>query len=622
MAAPDTNFRGKRFGVLGNPLDAWTLGSGEAEEGIMASRRCAMAVTTVAAAAFAVGCSAGAIETAIAGPDRAAQADPPGGTLGSFVQPAVFELAQGYGGKLQKNGGTHEQGVVTQLAKNGKQYVVTVYMSPDVDPGLGYWQCKCSSFELTDIGPKVVADNVLLTQNMGGNRNCNRPAVASDGEHVLWTYGADSNYFVTPPMVDEDNTYLFAGVLDESCQHVVTPKKVSTTDDNDSGGSTLIFNGIDKQTGAARFTASYYYAGGRDAYAVGLELYEDAEAKKLMLDRTYATVAYQPTNIARQHMAAIDEGRTLYCGPYGNQRPPEKGVACVVLDAKNGQKLSEVMTIAKSDPDKDVYYNQPTLAALAYNRFAIQVLRSNGEGRKNNGKGSNIAELYVYEVTPDNTLVLKASQEKLETTFQTHSAICSGQYGVLDAAGDVDTFISVVSASPTGVGQAMMQMMRWSAEEGFVVDPKDKWIIAEYGDAGFESNMYGDNPGNQGRNFLTCLGSVANPGYGVEGGFMPGVRSLFVAPVNGKKPDQPKNSQFLSFIPGASDAPLAPQAPTPGGGGDGGPAPEVAPPSAGGPGETAGACSYAASPRSGVGALLFVVGLALAVARRRRAREE
>ena len=78
-----------------------------------------------------------------------------------------FELAQAksdvFGAEMKKNGGTHEQGVAALVSKDGRDYVVSIYMSPYVSPDHGYWQCKCSSIEMTVDGPKVVVDNVQLT---------------------------------------------------------------------------------------------------------------------------------------------------------------------------------------------------------------------------------------------------------------------------------------------------------------------------------------------------------------------------------------------------------------------------------------------------------------------------
>src|ERR1043165_3524254 len=96
--------------------------------------------------------------------------------------PKVLQLAAGKGGlKIEQGGAGNEQPTVTTLERNGKRYVVTLYMSSDVSFFEGPWQCKCSSVELSPTGePKVVADHVQLT-HLIGDRPCNHPKADTDG---------------------------------------------------------------------------------------------------------------------------------------------------------------------------------------------------------------------------------------------------------------------------------------------------------------------------------------------------------------------------------------------------------------------------------------------------------
>src|SRR5262245_3559594 len=124
------------------------------------------------------------------------------------IRPQLFELAQGFDnhGMGENDGPGNEQPSVTWVTKEGKTYLVSVFMSSDVEEG--YWQCKCSSMEMTESGPKFIANNVQLTYNVG-ERPCNHPRVASDGESIVWVFGSD--------MAEQANTAAYAGVLDETC---------------------------------------------------------------------------------------------------------------------------------------------------------------------------------------------------------------------------------------------------------------------------------------------------------------------------------------------------------------------------------------------------------------------
>src|SRR5215208_7078617 len=83
---------------------------------------------------FAVLAGAGAIAFHV--PEAAADA------------PKVLQLAAGKGGlKIEQGGAGNEQPTVTTLERNGKRYVVTIFMSSDVSFFQGPWQCKFSIIE-------------------------------------------------------------------------------------------------------------------------------------------------------------------------------------------------------------------------------------------------------------------------------------------------------------------------------------------------------------------------------------------------------------------------------------------------------------------------------------------
>jgi MYXO-CTERM domain-containing protein len=190
----------------------------------------------------------------------------------------------------------------------------------------------------------------------------------------------------------------------------------------------------------------------------------------------------------------------------------------------------------------------------------------------------------------------------------------------------------VVGASTTG--SMSMQIMEQRA------------VNSENGDSGYISNIYGRNPNNQGRDFLRCIANVANPGYGVANGFMPNVKSFIAAPHGGRKSGDPKNSLFLSLMPGEVDAPQPPDKnPVTGDNGTGIPGgpdnPGTGTGTPGNPGSPGGidptgqpgtpgngtgapnanlsGCQMGGTPHAGL-TMLGLIGLALVASRRRRSR--
>jgi len=454
----------------------------------------------------------------------------------TVIPPTVLELQAGLGGRriIKKKPGI-EQPDVTYIEKDDRHYLVSVYMSSDVEQG--FWQCRCSSIELTESGPKVLANGVQLTSNEGGFRPCNHPRITNDGEHILWTYGSD--------YADPATTRLYAGVLDERCGHVITPKQVSDTNNADSGAPDVVAHKD------GRFSAAYKYSGnGGETHILGLRVSNDAETDELRLDRIFRRRVVEPADIGRPSLAAAGADRFFVCAAQGNQRPPEDGIRCLYVDAIEGQVLEDEL-ILEAKPNDGIFYNSPVVRALEFGRFSVQVSESTGEGRKADERGATKTHIYIYEPT-DNAIVLKAQETDLQVDFPTHSAHCTGEY---DQSGRLH--MAVMGAPITGAGSPTMQMISWSSETDFLMDSKkDRWFVADEGDAGHLANLYGANPEKQGRDYMRCIGSVPNPGYDPDRStgdtFMPDVKNFFVMPVVGKRPDEPKNSLSMSLIPGAS----------------------------------------------------------------------
>ncbi|MFS8067815.1 MAG: hypothetical protein ACMG6S_15745, partial [Byssovorax sp.] len=446
----------------------------------------------------------------------------------------VMRLAYGVGGpQAAKGGAGNEQPSSVVLQKNGMTYVVTVYMSSNVPTGDRPWQCKCSSVALDpEQGPAVVADQVQLT-NYDGDRPCNHPMAATDGEHVVWTFGSDRN--------NQTNVSTYVGALDEMCKTEVAPKRVSENANNNEGAPDISYNGN------GRFTAGYLSTNTNDtSFALGLTL--KSEGGVVSLDKTYLKGIVTPSNIGRPAIVAATPERSLFCAAKGDNRPPEDGIECAWLEAGTGKVLWKQI-LAASQPALKKYMNQPSVAMLDYGRFAVNLQESNGDGKKTNTKGANTSHLYVIEPS-DSGFIEKAHKVGLGS-YQTHAAICSGRYGV-----EGKRHVAIMGAPITGVGLPGIQMASYETTTDLVADKANQWPIGYYGDSGHLANIYGQNPKTQGRDYLRCIGDVPNPGHGVAGGYMSNVETFFVAPHAGRVPGDPKNALFLSLIPGKTDKPV------------------------------------------------------------------
>jgi hypothetical protein len=491
-----------------------------------------------------------------------------------------------------------------------KNHLVLVTMEAVREPNKAPVQCSCSSYELRADGPPVlVTDLRRLTDYSNGERACNHPkAAADDNGNIVWGYGSDYN---SP----RPNTY--AGILNERCDVLSAPQMVNIARDANDGAFDIA------HLGDGNFIAGYYSDGGGDVlgfpgpggdYSVAMGLAVRPGALLPTLERTWITPVVTPTNIGRPTIAAVAPDRGLLCAPKGPNRPSDH-IECGLLDTTTGTVLWKA-EVVRGDREKRIYYNQPTIAKLSDDRFALLAIESNGQGKMtNNVKGSNLAHLFMLDRTGDAFTV--SSETVGAAAHQTHSSICTGAYGESGAP-----TVAVFSAPPTGVGRAAMLMVGYDdGAKAFNYDAAgDLWPAAWYADSGYLANLYGRNPMRQGRDYMRCIGNVPNPGYHVPNGYMADVKTLFVGAVHGRVPGDFKNSLFLALVPGQMDKKPAPENPVPAG--EANPIADGTPPptAAGGSGDATNCSVSAPGERSpgGLGLAASALAFALVVSRRRK----
>lgn len=488
-----------------------------------------------------------------------------------------------------------EQSQVKVVVKDGKQYLVVVYMAgidKDKDPeGRGPYSIECTSYEMqATSAPKKVAERVRLVADQA-RRGGNHPRIAPDENgNLLLVYGSDY-------MRDRPSAY--AMYIDNACRVLAPAVKfsIANSDSNDGAADVVPIPGKGPN-GEIRFFASYLSTNGGPAPVAGPDtddnntwampitvkpqgagLYQIAPewpsvdaAAQVTLDKdgdpaTPETVSYPArttpvplvlgANIGRPTVEMIDANRGLLCAAEGRNRPPAKGVRCVVFDINSGAVKSSAI-VAPSNPDQHIYQNQPTIAKLDATHYVLHTNFTNGRGKNDNIKGQNTSETRILELSGDT--LLENTKMVGTPVHQTHSAICTGMQGEQSAP-----TIGVISASPTGIGRSALRYVHFDpAAKKLAFDAtNDTWPTAWYGDSGHLSNWYGENPMNQGRDFVRCVGNVKNPGYGLDGGYMKDVKSFFVTSVSGRVPGDMKNRLFMSLVPAEVDHVAVPENPKP-----------------------------------------------------------
>ena len=494
---------------------------------------------------------------------------------------------------------------------NTKGHLVVITMEAVQEPGKAPVQCSCSSYKLRPDGaPQQVVNLKRLTEYGNAERACNHPKAAADENgNIVWGYGSDFGS-------NRPNTY--AGILNEKCEHLAAPQMVSIPRDANDGAFDIDY------VGNGRFIAGYYSDGGDGPgfpqpggdYSVAMGLQVNVTAGQLLptLSRSWILLVVTPTNIGRPTVTAVSGDRAMLCAPKGPNRPSDH-IECALLDMANGTAVWKA-EVARGDRQKKIYFNQPTIAKIDDTHFALMAIESSGQGKQgNNVKGSNTSHLFMLERNGDSVTI--GGEIVGAAAHQTHASICNGAYGEGNAPA-----LAIFSAAPTGIGRAAMAMVTYDqASKQFKHDPKaDLWPAAWYGDSGHLSNWYGRNPMKQGRDFMRCIGNVANPGYHQPNGYMADVKTFFVGAVHGRVPGEEKNSLFLSLVPAQVDKKASPQNPMPAG-----EAPVLDPnagkPENASPEDNSGCgCTTPGKKPYGEGAMFAAVGLGIVavISRRRR----
>ncbi len=556
-----------------------------------------------------LGLMSGSVVLAIALPGFAqappsSAAAPKGVTLHASVTqviaPKVSDMMGRMTGDLKRMGVGVEQ-TKTQYVKVGdKNYVTVVYMAT-TGKDRGNYTIECASYELQEKSAPVAVVSRVKLCDYDADRGCNHPALSmpDDGGNLLLTYGSD--YM-------QDRPSAMAEYISYKCEKLsTTPLRYSfdpkVANANDGASHAAPYLGKDA-AGGSMFLANYTSTNGdllpRNGLDDGLPndddmqminmvhavksgpgLYElklgwpkvaagETVTFRLEDDNDPATVdavtvprdtapvpMYTMADIGRGFVKQIDATRGIHCSSAGDNRPPEVGIVCTVFDLGNGNRLS-YGTVLKSDPEKHIYWNQVTIDNLPNGKIALHALKSNGMGKNTDIKGINEGLTMVLELRGD--AVFPIAQVENAAVHQTHSAICAGLTGV---EGQEHATIGIVSASPSGVGRGAMRFVHFDdAAKTLLFDGnKDTIPTSFYADSGKLSNMYGDNPMEQGRNYLHCNAGpegkgVPNPGYNKEGGYMKDVKTFFITANEGREPGFMRNSMVLSLVPAITNKPV------------------------------------------------------------------
>jgi hypothetical protein len=150
------------------------------------------------------------------------------------------------------------------------------------------------------------------------------------------------------------------------------------------------------------------------------------------------------------------------------------------------------------------------------------------------------------------------------TVDGTHLGMCDSLVGV-DGQASWRGFLVGSSINGNPFALSVGQTVAWNPAESRLM-PDRKYSLNVAIDNAWLSNIYGQNPESQGRNFIACVGDVPNPGYGRADGYQSAVKSFVAVAATSRRMDdarsiaEDKLATELVLVPMV----LAPDAPSPG----------------------------------------------------------
>jgi MYXO-CTERM domain-containing protein len=458
--------------------------------------------------------------------------------------------------------------------------LIATWMDSDVDVIDAGWQGKVAVIQMnaTSAPSLIVPPTQITTYN--GERPFNHPdvAVSMAGTHAVIAFASTKE--------DGSNTREYAMVVDAT-GHIVVDSLKFGTDDGNTGGTSIYYAGQDAM-GHDRFIAGYQH-NNNDSWVAGLVL--DTSTATPTLTQTYNTEFYNPTNIGRPKLAIVDANTATACTEVGDNRPPEYGIGCAVINTNDGTILAggggsdqnlDVHNgiVAASHPDQDpkIYMNQASVAYLGSGQCALGVVQSDGAGRNNNRGGTNVSLLYQIDCKTLKVLG-QTSPTMGVAPFQRHAELITSIYSNAGL-----TYVGHVGCSSTGAGSAGAQMVAVDPVKGIAAldstTRQNQLLPVSWGcDSAWLANKGLRNPNDQGRDFIRAIGNVKNPGYQIQGGWMPEASNFMVVtvpmvrmhdkstlsgdagspqyagngPDGGPGKEYQRNSLHLSFVPVAWD---------------------------------------------------------------------
>lgn len=526
----------------------------------------------------------------------------------------------------------HEHASLTELngGRNILVFATTSKATLNGEAVVDRVNLSCSAVELKAAGPELLVDK-YITKNDGNqyrNAHATLALPVDGGTAALVTY----NYRPENP----NNTQRYAMVVDANC-NVLAPQTLIMAKNNDdvcANAEPGALLNVESTPGLDRFAQQCGGNGNNkdDGWVVGFSVRKDA-AGKFTIKKDY-DVDIEPNEERTRGTAVLGPAGSnmiAVCASAGNTQPTNQGVRCYGVDVSaNGQQGAEAQSrllwrtyLARREGE--VYQTQIKLAPDAAAPGAATATWQTLIQRNRKGKGETT--LNIARLSFDRTgmkVLTPALQGACLGCDATHRSMIATKWGNDGSEKDAVMLITTsVNGSPDLNAQG--QLLTYDSTLGTFATGKRQDIGSAIDNA-WISNIYGNNPNNQGRNHIQGK-EIPNPDYKVAGGFRPDVKSFVAIPATPRLFRDPNNPAAgledklalqLVLIPAVlAPTVVDPAEPTAPATLDPSTGTQLDPTSPNTPGQDVGGCNVGSS--SGFSGSFALLGLALlGVLRRRR----
>ncbi|MEL6548237.1 MAG: MYXO-CTERM sorting domain-containing protein, partial [Myxococcota bacterium] len=223
----------------------------------------------------------------------------------------------------------------------------------------------------------------------------------------------------------------------------------------------------------------------------------------------------------------------LVLGTEGDNQPPRYGISATVVDMDTLEPVSsELIAAAYTRNNQEVLSTMPHAARLGTTdegttRFLVSYQTRVGRRRKGD-KGATILNVGLLEATAEGEIswAIPPAEGVFPGLSATHHTMCETRFGNINE--EVEPAAVLLTTSFQGGSSARATIITYD-EVNNVIEHRMTVAMNVRHDNALVSNMYGNNPNQEGKNSQYCI-SVDNPGFGVADSFAPDVQQFMLFP--------------------------------------------------------------------------------------------